>query len=145
MAYNPSAFEARRRGLVENYGATGAMNAYSNFLSKQRGNRDLVTLNQNFDKQAPQMVAGYGRRNLVSPNIRSGAFAKAMQDFAKNRVQQISELQRSLDEQNYGFGLQENQARTQFNSSLAELEADKAQQIQDDAQNILKYRAGSYA
>ena len=145
MAYNPSLFEARRRGLVENYGATGAMNAYSNFLTKRRGNRDLMELNESFEKQAPRVVAGYGQRGMLTPNVRSGAFNKAMQEFARNRVKQTSELQRGLDESNYGFGLQENQQRAQFNTSLAELEADKARQIEEDAQNILKYRAGSYA
>ena len=37
MAYNPADYEARRRGYTQQYGATGAMNAYANFLSKQRG------------------------------------------------------------------------------------------------------------
>ena len=61
MAYNAAEFEARRRGLMENFGATSAMRTYSNFLSQQRGNRNLADLNTSFDKQAPQVVAGYGR------------------------------------------------------------------------------------
>jgi hypothetical protein len=44
MAYfNPADYEARRRRATRNqFGATGAMNAYANFLSKQRGTRQAV-------------------------------------------------------------------------------------------------------
>ena len=42
MAYNPSAFEARRRSYLENFAAEGAMNAYKNTLSQQRGQRNLA-------------------------------------------------------------------------------------------------------
>ena len=145
MAYNAAEFEARKRGLFENFGATGAMRTYSNFLSQKRGNRALADLNTSFDKQAPQMVAGYGRSGRNTANVKSGAFAKAMQEFAQNRVRQTSDAQEQLDEAGYGYGLENKQAQAGYNYSMQDLEAEKTRQIEQDAQDILRYRAGAYA
>lgn len=145
MAYNAAEFEARRRGLMENFGATSAMRTYSNFLSQQRGNRNLADLNTSFDKQAPQVVSGYGRSGRNTANVKSGAFAKAMQEFAQNRLRQTSDAQQQLDEANYGYGLENKQAQTGYNYSMQDLEAEKSRQIAQDAQDILRYRAGAYA
>jgi aspartate/tyrosine/aromatic aminotransferase len=38
--FNPADYEARRRRATQSFGATGAMNAYANFLSQQRGTRE---------------------------------------------------------------------------------------------------------
>lgn len=145
MAYDAAQFEARRRGLMENFGATGAMRTYSNFLSQQRGNRNLADLNTSFDKQAPQVVSGYGRSGRNTANVKSGAFAKAMQEFAQNRVKQTSDAQQQLNEANYGYGLENDQAIAGYNYSVQDLEAEKSRQIAQDAQDILRYRAGAYA
>jgi hypothetical protein len=40
----------------------------------------------------PQVVAGYSRRGLVGPNVKSGIFAKGLQDFAKQRARTFSEF-----------------------------------------------------
>ena len=88
MAYDAAEFEARRRGLMENFGATSAMRTYSNTLSQQRGNRALA---------------------------------------------------------NYGYGLENKQAQAGYNYSVQDLEAEKSRQIAQDAQDILRYRAGAYA
>jgi hypothetical protein len=67
MAYNPADYEARRRGYTQQYGTTGAMNAYANFLSQQRFNRDRQNLNEQYDKAAPQVVSSYSRRGFGWP------------------------------------------------------------------------------
>lgn len=145
MAYDPSIYEARRRGLTDNYSATAAMRAYSQFLGRQLGQRGLVDLNTNFNQQAPRLVSSYGQRGLVGPNVRTGAFARAMQQFAQQRVRQTSEYQTGLDQQEYGYGLTNRQAETGYNASLQDMEAEKARQIQEDAQRLLRHRAGVYA
>jgi hypothetical protein len=76
MAYNPAAYEARRRAYTNEYASTGAMNAYTQFLSQQRGQRDLTNMYKQYDKAAPQVVAGYGRRGLNSANVKSGTLGK---------------------------------------------------------------------
>lgn len=143
--YDPSVYEARRRGLTDNYSATSAMRAYSQFLGRQQSQRGLVDLNTNFNRQAPRMVSSYGQRGLVGPGVRTGAFAKAMQDFAQQRVRQTSEYQTGIDQQEYGYGLMNRQAETGFNASLQDMEAEKARQIQQDAEMLMRQRAGVYA
>ena len=142
MAYNPAAYEARRRGYMNDYAATGAMNAYTQFLSQQRGQRDLYDLNQSYEKAAPQVVAGYGRRGLNSANVKSGTFGKGLQEFASDPVRNTAQAQQGLGQQTAGYDLSNRQLGERFQSGLADLEAEKAQQIEQDAQELMRVRAG---
>ena len=142
MAYNPAAYEARRRGYMNDYAATGAMNAYTQFLSQQRGQRDFANMNKEYDKAAPQVVAGYGRRGLNSANVKSGAFAKGLQDFASDRVSNTAQAQQGLAQQAAGYDLSNRQLGERYQSGLADLESEKAKQIEDDARELMRMRAG---
>ncbi|NBO53333.1 MAG: hypothetical protein EBU84_01805 [Actinobacteria bacterium] len=142
MAYDPSAYEARRRSYMQNYASTGAMEAYKNFLSQQRGQRDLAELNKQYEQGAPRVVAGYGRRNLVAPNVKSGVFAQAMRDYAKQRIQQTAQAQQALDQQQQGYELLQRQLQDQFGQNMVDLEAEKARQIEEDARQLLALRGG---
>ena len=86
MAYDPSQYEARRRSLMSNYATTGASNVYQRFLDSQRHQRQFADMNTQYEQAAPRVVSSYGRRGLVGPTVKSGAFRKAMSDFAKNRA-----------------------------------------------------------
>jgi hypothetical protein len=88
------------------------------------------------------LVASFGRRGLQGPNVRSGAFKKAMVDFGKNQVRQTSDYQRSQDEQNRQFGLQTTTDSDKYRNDLANLEADKNSQIEQDALALMQMRAG---
>jgi hypothetical protein len=141
MAYNPALFEQQRRGLMDNYSSTGAMQAYANFISNQRGARGLQDLREGFQKQQQPLVASFGRRGLQGPNVRSGAFRKAMADFGKNQTRETADFQRSLDEQNQQFGFGNRQREAQYQSDLANIESDKASQIEQDALALMRMRA----
>ena len=143
MAYDPSAYEARRRSYLQNYASTGAMEAYKNFLSQQRGQRNLADLSQQYEKAAPQVVAGYGRRNLVAPSVRSGVFNRALSEFAKERISKQAEAQRALAEQQQGYELLQRQLADQFGQNIADLEAEKARQIEEDARALLGFTGGN--
>jgi hypothetical protein len=142
MAYDPSRYEARRRGLMENYSATGAANTYANFLSRQGQARNFADLQEEYNKAAPQVVAGYGKRGLLTPNVRSGAFNKAMKEFAKNRIKNESRAQQDMaqGEQQYGLGMA--QLGAGYRGSLADLEAEKAREIEQTASDLLRLRSG---
>lgn len=142
MAYDPSMYEARRRGLMENYSATGAANTYANFLSRQGQARNFADLQDEYNKAAPQVVAGYGKRGLLTPNVRSGAFNKAMQEFAKNRIKSESRAMQDMaqGEQQYGLGMA--QLGAGYRGSLADLEAEKAREIEQTAAELLRLRSG---
>ena len=142
MAYNPADYEARRRGYTQQYGTTGAMNAYANFLSQQRGTRQRRGMTEQYDKAQPQVVAGYSRRGMVGPNVKSGLFARGLQDFAKQRARTLSEFDQGQVEQNRAYDLGEAQRLEAFKNSLADMESEKAQTIADAARQLYARRAG---
>jgi hypothetical protein len=142
MAYNPADYEARRRGYTQQYAATGAMNAYANFLSQQRGTRERRGITEQYDRAQPQVVAGYSRRNLVGPNVKSGIFAKGIQDFAKQRARTFSEFDQGQTEQQRGYDLGEAQRLESFRNQLADMESEKAQTIADAARQLYQRRVG---
>ena len=142
MAYNPASYEARRRGYTQQYGATGAMNAYANFLSKQRGTRQRRGMTEEYDKAAPQFVSAYSRRGLVGPNVKSGIFAKGIQDFAKQRARTFSEFDQGQMEEQRGYDLGEAQRLEAFKNQLADMESEKARTIADAARQLYQRRVG---
>jgi len=144
MSYNPADYEARRRGYTQQYAATGAMNAYANFLSQQRGTRGRQDIMQQYDKAQPQVVSGYSRRGLVGPNVKSGIFARGLQDFAKQRAQSFGDFdQNQLGEQR-SYDLGEAQRLEAFKNQLADMESEKAQTIADAARQLYARRAGAF-
>ena len=140
MSYNPADYEARRRGYTQQYGATGAMNAYANFLSKQRGTRQRQGMMDQYNEAQPQVVAGYSRRGLVGPNVQSGIFAKGIQDFAKQRAQTFSEFDQGQMEQGRAYDLGEANRLEAFKNQLADMEMDKAGTIADAARQLYRQR-----
>ena len=144
MAYNPADYEARRRGYTQQYAATGAMNAYANFLSQQRGNRGRRDMMEQYNKAQPQVVAGYSRRGLVGPNVKSGIFASGLQDFAKQRARSLGEYDQGIAEEQRGYDLGEAQRLEAFKNQLADMESEKAQTIADAARQLYARRAGAF-
>lgn len=142
MAYDASAFEARRRGLMDQYASTGSANAYGNFVSQQRGQRDLAKMAKGYEKAAPQIVSGFGRSGMLTPTVRSGAFAKAMREFAKDRISNTAEAQQNLSQEQNMFELGQRQLQSNYNVGLQDLEAEKARQIEQDALELMRLRSG---
>ena len=143
MAFNPADYEARRRGYTQQYAATGAMNAYANFLSQQRGTRDRTNMMDQYNQAQPQIAAGYSRRGLVGPNVKSGIFARGLQDFAKQRAQGLQQFDQGQTEQQRMYDLSEAQRGQAFGNQLADMESEKAQTIADAARQIYANRVGA--
>ena len=142
MAFNPADYEARRRGYTQQYAATGAMNAYANFLSQQRGTRDRTNMMDQYNKAQPQVAAGYARRGLQGPNVKSGIFARGLQDFAKQRAQGLQQFDQGQLEGQRGYDLGEAQRLEGFKNQLADMESEKAQTIADAARQLYANRMG---
>jgi len=143
MAYDPSLYEARRRGYTENYAATAAANQYSRTLAQQRGSRARQNALRQYEQAQPQLVRGYSQRNLVTPNVRSGIFNRAMQEFAGERARNLSEFDLGQAEQMRGFDLEDARLLQQYRQALGDLEADKAREIADAARQLFAFRAGA--
>jgi len=143
MAYDPSMYEARRRGYTENYAAQAAANQYSRTLSQQRGARQRQDALRQYERAQPQLVRAYSQRNLVSPNVRSGIFSRAMQEFAGERARGLSDFDMAQAEQMRGFDLEDARLLQQYRQMLGDMESDKAREIADAARQLFAFRAGA--
>lgn len=143
MAYDPSMYEARRRGYTENYAAQAAANQYSRTLSQQRGSRARQQALRQYEQAQPQLVRAYSQRNLVSPNVRSGIFSRAMQEFAGERARGLSDFDMAQAEQMRGFDLEDARLLQQYRQMLGDMESDKAREIADAARQLFAFRAGA--
>lgn len=145
MAFNPAEYAARLQALISGFNRESSRSLYENQTMNQTARRAMADVNREYDRQAPQLVAGYGRSGRNTANVKSGAFSKAMQDFAKDRVDKTGQAQGALDTSNafYQGDLSNRQAQLAEDKNI--LAAQKAQQIAEDAGQILQYRAGAYA
>lgn len=142
MAYNPADYEARRRGYTQQYGATGAMNAYANFLARQRGTRGRQDMLRQYEEAQPKVVAGYSRRGLVGPNVKSGIFSRGLQTLAKQRARNLQDYDQGQLEEQRMYDLGEAQRLEAFKNQLADLESEKAQTIANAARQLYANRMG---
>jgi hypothetical protein len=140
MAYDPSMFENRRRGLTQQYGAESAMNEYARMLAQQRGSRSLGEFQRQVTKQIPQFGRSFGRKGLQAQGVKSGLFNRAIKEFGEEASRQQGYTTQDLAEEQRQFQLRETQARSGLEQSLLDLESEKARQIAESAQGLLALR-----
>lgn len=140
MAYDPSMFENRRRGLTQQYGAESAMNEYARMLAQQRGSRSLGEFQRQVTKQIPQFGRSFGRKGLQGQGVKSGLFNRAIKEFGQEAARQQGYTTQDLADEQRQFQLREAQARSGLEQSLLDLESEKARQIAESAQGLLALR-----
>ena len=145
MAFNPAEYAARMQALISGFNTQSSRALYDNQVTNQTGRRAIADVNTQYDKQVPQLVAGYGRSGRNTANVKSGAFSKAMQDFAKDRVDKTGQAQGALDTGNAFYQSDLGERQAQLKADQGVVAQQKAQQIAEDAGQILQYRAGAYA
>jgi len=145
MAFNPAEYAAKLQALISGFNRESSRSLYHNQTMNQSARRAIADMNTAYDRQAPQLVANFGRSGRNTANVKSGAFASAMQDFAKDRVDKTGQAQGALDTSNafYQGDLADRQA--QLKADQGSVAQQKAQQIAEDAGQILQYRAGAYS
>ena len=145
MAFNPAEYAARLQALISGFNTQSSRALYDNQVMNQSARRSIADMNTAYDKQAPQLVANFGRSGRNTANVKSGAFASAMQDYARDRVDKTGQAQGALDTGNafYQGDLADRQSQLKADQGLVAQQ--KAQQIAEDAGQILQYRAGAYA
>ena len=145
MAFNPAEYAAKLQALISGFNNSSSRALYENQIMNQSARRSIADANRQYDRQAPQLVANYGRSGRNTANVKSGAFSKAMQDFAKDRVDKTGQAQGALDTGNAFYQSDLGERQAQLKADQGVVAQQKAQQIAEDAGQILQYRAGAYA
>lgn len=133
MAIDTSVYEAQRRGINEDYAAKSATNAYSRFLSQQRGDRAISDYTQGFQRAAPNLTAQYGRKGLTGGGVRSGVYGKAMRNYVGDYQQNLSRQYADQATGQRQYDLTEAQLSSARDKALSDMETDKAKEIANAA------------
>jgi hypothetical protein len=127
MAYEDFglSYEPQRRAAREQRDATMAQNAYSRFLSQQRGTRDFATIERQGSRGLENLGSTLARRGLRNSGIRQ----QASGDYAQNWMNQRNDLLDALRQQLAQFDLQDAQAMSGYNATIGEIELQKQRDI----------------
>jgi hypothetical protein len=134
--YDAGAYERQKTGIEYDYGNQSATNAYGRFLSQQRGERGLGDMTRNFQQGYAPYKAQFGQRGLAGGGINSGVQHQAMQNYAGDYMRNYGYQAQDLTQQLQNFDLNQSNLDAFHQQSLTDLEAQKAQQIANDAQAI---------
>lgn len=127
MAYNQ-----RARSAQQQRDAQLAQNAYSRFLSRQRGRRDLADLNRGMSAGVQGLAAGFARRGLRN----SGIYGEAQNAYAQNWARQDQAIRDQRRQSIQGLNLSDAQAWANYDDLLAELGLQKNMSILQTAATL---------
>jgi hypothetical protein len=143
MVFDPSLFERQRRNLQQNFAQQSALNTYQRYLAQQQGERGIRDIEESAfgtRREVPRLTSSFARRGLTGQGVRSGVFNRALNEYGQQRARELGEGQQSLADALRGFDLRQGQYLSGYETSLADLEADKTRQIAQDAQALLTLR-----
>lgn len=129
-------YEAARRGISDRYGTESATNAYGRFLSQQRGSRQLSDSTRNFNRSMPGFTARFGARGLSGPNAQSGVMQRSMQNYVGDHYRNQARMGQDMTNELQGYDLGQSQLDAWRQSSLADLELQRTQDIASAAANL---------
>jgi hypothetical protein len=133
MAIDTSVYERQRRGIEDDYSTKAATNAYSRFLSQQRGERNIADYSRDFKRQAPKLTAAYGRRGMTGGGVQSGVYGNAMRNYVGDYQQQTSRAYADQTQELRSYDLSGAQLTAARDRALSDMETDKAKEIANAA------------
>lgn len=128
----PNGFGSYDAGAGWRRDATLAQNAYSRFLAQQRGARDLGNIDIAQTRGLETLGAGMAQRGLTN----SGIYQTAQNDYAQGWMQQRQDAMDRLYQSLRDAAYSDTNAWADFNNSVADKEAEKAQQILQTAAQL---------
>lgn len=134
--YDAGGYERQKRDVEYDYGNQTATNAYGRFLSQQRGERGLGDMTRQFQNSYAPYKAQFGQRGLAGGGVQSGVQQQAMQNYTGDYMRNYGWGAQDLTQQLQQFDLNQDQLNAFRQQSLADIEAQKAQQIANDAQAL---------
>jgi hypothetical protein len=136
MALNTSVFERQRRSINSRHASESANNQYTQFLSQQRGNRQIGDFKRGFERQQPSFTARWGQRGMTGGGVQSGAFQQSLQRRLGDYTRDLGRMETDLASQLQQGQLNQGRLDAWREEQLAQLEADKAAQIAQAALNL---------
>jgi len=134
--YDAGGYERQKNQVEYDYGNNVATNAYGRFLGQQRGSRNLTDMSTNFGRAIPKYKAQFGQRGIAGPGVHSGVQQQAMTNYLGDYAQQYGRAQQDMTQEAQQYDLKEQQYGAFRQQSLADIEAQKAQSIANDAQAL---------
>jgi hypothetical protein len=115
--------------------ATLAQNAYSRFLSQQRGDRELRSLGEQTNRDLGALSAAYSQRGLRN----SGLQQQARNEFGTQAFRSEQDIRNQTAQQLDMANLSDAQAQAAYESAVQEAEIAKANSIAQLAAELLNY------
>lgn len=146
MAVNNAIYEGQRRQVNDQYAATSSSNAYSRFLSQQRGERQSADATQGFKRGFPNFTAGFGQRGMSGGGVQSGVMQKAISDRVSDFGQNMGRMQQDQQQEMRQFDMSQANMDQWRTGALQDIETNKAADVANAALNInaLKPYIGGY-
>lgn len=138
--FNYAGYEQQRRNVETDYAAKQAAGDYGRFVAQQRGAGRTADLTRGFERGWGKQAAGWGARHSTGPNVNSGFYQRAMQDYLGQYQRDQNSLNMDLAGEQQGFNMQAAQLETEKQRALADMELQKQREIAALAANIQAIR-----
>jgi len=129
-------YETKLRSAQMTRDATLSQNAYSRFLSQQRGTRNLADLERGMGNGTEQLGSHYASRGLQNSGIAVGG----TNDYASKWMQGRQDINDSLMEAMRQYGLSDTNAQATYQSTAADLAYQKQQNILNTAAQLQQFQ-----
>jgi hypothetical protein len=135
-ADNGLQYTTKLRSAAMSRDATLSQNAYSRFLSQQRGSRSLADLERTRTQGLEGLASGFHRRGLTH----SGIARQGQNLYASNWMQGRQDINSQLMEAMRGYDIGDANANAQYMNTEADVQAQKQQDILNTAAQLQQYR-----
>ena len=140
MPVNLFPYMQKRAALDTGLAGKLSANTYSQFLAKQRGNRQLADVTQQFKVQTPKVMNAFLRRGLSGPGVESGVYERGLQDFATQQLTAKNDVQQAMNEALDQIRSERADIQSQYQMDLADLEMQKANEISQAAATLAAFK-----
>lgn len=116
--------------------ASLAMNAYSRFLSQQRGNRQAMEIDVAGTKGLGKLAASYAKRGLSNSGIRSAGVG----EYGAGWQRQKQDVYQQMAENRQQFDLQDAAALAEYDDIIQQLNREKERRILEAAAMLEQFK-----
>lgn len=129
-------YEQKLKALQGQRDATLSQNAYSRFLSTQRGNRQALDLDRSRTKGVGSLSSNFARRGLLN----SGLVKRARVEYANDWATDRNDLMETLKQELAKYDMADASANAQYNLGVADIEASKLRDILQTASQLSAFQ-----